>query len=338
MTPGADAEADRVADAEIPEVEGGAPRRHSSEGSPNRSSARPDQDDLTEEVGEGGHDLPLDAHLHTDQSPDSSVPIDVYAALALARRIPEIAITDHVDFDSRDPAYEYTRFEDRERIVRAAAELWAKEGVSIRFGAELTYNRRWEQDVRDHLARHRYDHVIGSVHDWPESPYWPSRVRAWIEGRSLDEIVEPYYAEIIAAARSGLFDTIGHLDVVKRYLHPYITSEQLAERQDLQEPALQAIVDAEVSLEVNSSGLRYPGAETYPSGPVVARYRELGGKQVVVGSDAHARGSFAHRLGDAYRHVIDAGFGDLTFRRGADRVRIEVPRSTRIGTADALRT
>ena len=27
-------------------------------------------------------DLPLDAHLHTDQSPDSSVPIDVYAALA----------------------------------------------------------------------------------------------------------------------------------------------------------------------------------------------------------------------------------------------------------------
>ncbi|HTK44694.1 MAG TPA: histidinol-phosphatase HisJ family protein [Patescibacteria group bacterium] len=305
--------------------------------SPNRASSGAAWDDWTSDAGHAGHDLPLDAHLHTDQSPDSSVPIDVYAALAVERHIPEIAITDHVDFDPRDPAYRYTRFEDRERTVRGAAERWAKEGVTIRFGAELTYNRRWDADVREHLAKHHYDYVIGSVHDWPESPYWPSRVRAWVEGRTLDEIVEPYYAEIIAAARSGLFDTIGHLDVVKRYLHPLVTAEQLAARADLQEPALRAIVEGGVSLEVNSSGLRYPGAETYPSGPVVARYRELGGERVVVGSDAHARGSFAHRLGESYRHLIDAGFGQLTFRRGSDRVHIEVPRRTTIGTPDALR-
>ena len=306
--------------------------------SPNRAAARPDRDDSTIDASYAAHDLPLDAHLHTDQSPDSSVPIDVYAALAVERRIPEIAITDHVDFDPRDPAYRYTRFEDRERTVRGAAERWAKQGVTIRFGAELTYNRRWEEDVRQHLARHRYDYVIGSVHDWPESPYWPSRVRAWIEDHTLDEIVEPYYAEIIAAARSGLFDTIGHLDVVKRYLHPLVTAAQLAARPDLQEPALHAIVDAGVSLEVNTSGLRYPGEETYPSGPVVARYRELGGERVVVGSDAHARGSFAHRLGEAYRHLTDAGFGQLTFRRGSERVRIDVPGGTPIGTPGSLRT
>ena len=314
----------------IPEAEGG--------GSPNRSSTRPDWDDWTAGAADAGHDLPLDAHLHTDQSPDSSVPIDIYAALAVERRIPEICITDHVDFDPRDPAYEYTRFEDRERTVRDAAERWARHGVTIRFGAELTYNQRWEDDVRAHLAHYRYDYVIGSVHDWPESPYWPSRVRAFIEGRSLEEVVEPYYAEIIAAARSGLFDTIGHLDVVKRYLHPYITAAQLAERQDLQEPALHAIVDSGVALEVNSSGLRYPGEETYPSGPVVVRYRELGGQRVVVGSDAHARGSFAHRLGESYRHLLNAGFGHLTFRRGSERVRIEVPQGTPSGTADTLRT
>jgi histidinol-phosphatase (PHP family) len=301
-----------------------------------RSSSRPDWDDWTSDAAHAAHDLPLDGHLHTDQSPDSSVPIDLYAALAVERRIPEIAITDHVDFDPRDPAYEYTRFEDRERTVRDAAERWAKQGVAIRFGAELTFNQRWESDVRQHLARYRYDYVIGSVHDWPESPYWPSRVHAWIEGHSLDEILAPYYAEIIAAARSGLFDTIGHLDVVKRYLHPYVTAEQLAARQDLQEPALRAIVESGVSLEVNSSGLRYPGAETYPSGPVVARFHELGGKHVVVGSDAHAKGSFAHRLDESYRHLVEAGFDELTFRRGADRVQIGVPMVTPIGTPDPL--
>jgi histidinol-phosphatase (PHP family) len=179
--------------------------------------------------------------------------------------------------------------------------------------------------------------VIGSVHDWPESPYWPSRVRSWIEGRSLDEIVAPYYAEIIAAARSGLFDTIGHLDVVKRYLHPRITAADLAMRSDLQEPALRAIIESGTALEVNSSGLRYPGAETYPSASVVARYRELGGDRVVVGSDAHSRGSFAARLDESYRHLSAAGFEALTFRRGADRVRIQMPASTPNGTVDALR-
>ncbi len=287
---------------------------------------------------ERDRDLPLDAHLHTDQSPDSSVPIDAYAALAVERGIPEIAITDHVDFDPRDPAFEYARYEDRERVVRGAAGRWAREGVVIRFGAELTYNRRWEDDVRAHLGRYRYDYVIGSVHDWPDSPYLPSRVRSWVEGRTLDEIVEPYYAEIIAAARSGLFDTIGHLDVVKRYLHPHVTAAELADRSDLQEPALRAIVESGVSLEVNTSGFRYPGAETYPSAAVVARYHELGGVRIVVGSDAHSRGSFAHRLGDAYRHLADAGFDAVTFRRGDERVRIGVSGGNRTGTPDALRT
>ncbi|HLA17097.1 MAG TPA: hypothetical protein VJZ72_09390 [Candidatus Limnocylindrales bacterium] len=36
---------------------------------------------------EPGHDLPLDSHLHTDLSPDSDVPIDVYAALAAFDRV-----------------------------------------------------------------------------------------------------------------------------------------------------------------------------------------------------------------------------------------------------------
>jgi histidinol-phosphatase (PHP family) len=281
--------------------------------------------------------LPLDAHLHTDQSPDSAVPIDVYGARAVELGIPEICITDHVDFDPRDPAYRYTRFEDRERTVRAAAERWAREGVTIRFGAEITFNRRWEQDVRDHLARYRYDYVIGSVHDWPESPYWPSRVHGWVDGRPLDEIVAPYYTEIIAAARSGLFDTIGHLDVVKRYLHPLITAADLAARPDLVEPALRAIVESGTALEVNSSGLRYPSAETYPSAAVVARFRELGGERVVVGSDAHSRGSFAARLETSYEHVAAAGFDALSFRRGGDRVDVEVPRRTPGGTPGRLR-
>jgi histidinol-phosphatase (PHP family) len=266
--------------------------------------------------------LPLDAHLHPDQSPDSRVPIDDYAALAVEQGLPEIAITDHVDFDHRDPAFGYSTYVDRERVVRAAAERWAPLGLAIRFGAELTWNRRWEDDFRAHLRSHRYDYVIGSVHDWPESPYRRSDVGSWVAGLPLDEIVAPYYKEVMAGVRSGLFDTIGHLDVVKRYLHPFVTAADLATRPDLLEPVLTAIVESGVALELNMSGLHRPEAETYPSAATVARYRELGGTRVVVGSDAHRRDHLAYRFGEARRIMAEGGFEELAFRRGEHRTLI----------------
>lgn len=270
-------------------------------------------------------DLPLDAHLHTDQSPDSRVPIDVYAALAVERGITELAITDHVDFDRRDPAYDYVSFSERERVVRAAADRWAPRGVDIRFGAELTYNRIWEADLREHLRRHHYDYTIGSVHDWPDSPYIPSRIGTWARSRPIDEVVGPYFEEIMAAARSGLFDTIGHLDVVKRYLYPLIRPADLAARPELLDPALAAIAGSGVALEINTSGLRHPAAETYPASWAVARFRELGGVNVVTGSDAHRADWFAWGLEDGYRALAEAGFESLAFRRAGERARIPIP-------------
>jgi histidinol-phosphatase (PHP family) len=272
-----------------------------------------------------GRDLPLDAHLHSDLSPDSSVPIDVYAAAALERGIAELAITDHVDFEPGAPAFDYTTFADRERLVREAADRWGPRGVAIRFGVELTYDRGWEGEIRDHLARHAYDFTIGSVHDRVDSPYHASRVRGWVAGRSLAEIVAPYFVEVEAAARSGLFDALGHLDVVKRYLHPHVTKEDLAGAPELYEPILRALVESGTALEINTSGRRHPVGETYPSAAVVARFAELGGGAVTVGSDAHRSDQFGWALADGYREAAEGGFDALTFRRGGDRVTIGIP-------------
>ena len=269
-------------------------------------------------------DLPLDSHLHTDQSPDSNVPIDAYAALALELGIAEIAITDHVDFDPRDPAFEFASFEDRERVVRDAAERWAPRGVQIRFGAELTYNTSWDADVRAHLERYRYDFTIGSVHDWPGSPY-VRPVDRFVAGRSLAEILGPYFEQVAAAARSGMFDSIGHFDVVKRYLWPHVTPADLAGAPELLDPALRAIAESGVALEVNSSGLRHTVKETYPSPATVQRFRELGGVRVTAGSDGHRKEWFAFRLDASYAAAADAGFEQLAFRRGGDPVDVDVP-------------
>jgi len=163
------------------------------------------------------------------------------------------------------------------------------------------------------------------VHDRVESPYSPGRVRGWVDGRSLAEIVAPAFDEVEAAARSGLFDTLGHLDVVKRYLHPYVTREDLAAAPELYEPILRALVESGTALEINTSGLRHSVGETYPSAAVVARFRELGGRAITIGSDAHRAQHFGWALADGYRSAIDSGFSALAFRRGGGRVTVPIP-------------
>jgi histidinol-phosphatase (PHP family) len=273
-------------------------------------------------VDRQARDLPLDAHLHTDLSPDSDVPVDVFAAQAVERGIPELAITDHVDFEPGAPATTYTTFGQRERIVRDAAERWTDRGVAIRFGVEITWDSRFETDIREHLARHAYDFVIGSVHVYRDSPYAAGNVAGWVAGRSLAALVAPYFDEVAAAARAGLFDALGHLDFVKRYLAPHVTAADLAAAPELYDPILHALVDTGTALEINTSGLRQPANETYPSPAIVARYRELGGRRITIGSDAHRAGAFAWGLADGYAAAAEAGFADIAFRRGDERVDI----------------
>ena len=267
-----------------------------------------------------GRDLPLDAHLHTQLSPDSHVPIDRYAEQAVECGIGEIAITDHVDFAPGTPAYRYATFEERERVVRDAADRWADRGVTIRFGAEITWDGAWATDIRDHLRRHSYDFTIGSVHIYRDSPYDGSNVAGWAAGRSLPEIVAPYFEAVLGAVRSELFDALGHIDVVKRYLVPHVTAADLAGAPELYEPVLRALVETGTALEINTSGLRQESGEMYPRPAIVARYRELGGRAVTIGSDAHAAGTFAWALADGYEVAAAAGISSLTLGRGPNAV------------------
>jgi histidinol-phosphatase (PHP family) len=267
-------------------------------------------------------DLPRDAHLHTDLSPDSDVPIDVFAAQAVDRGIPEVAITDHVDFAPDTPAYRYASFADRERSVRDAAERWADRGLAIHFGVEITWDSRYEDAIRDHLGRHAYDYTIGSVHVYRDSVYDRSNVAAWVTGRSLVEIVEPYFTEVLRAIRSDLFDAIGHLDVVKRYLAPHVTAAELGTAPELYEPLLRALVEAGSALEINTSGLRQEAREIYPPPAIVGRFRELGGERITIGSDAHRADTFAWALDDGYRVAAAAGFEALSLGRGEEPVAV----------------
>jgi histidinol-phosphatase (PHP family) len=269
-------------------------------------------------------DVPLDAHLHTDLSPDSRVPMELYAAQAFERDIPEIALTDHLDFLPGAPAYEYADYPRRERLIRDLQERWSGK-VAIRFGVELTYESRFDAQIREHLRNHRYDYVLGSVHDTHDGPYARRHLEAFVSGKTLPEVVAPYFAEVSAAIRSGLFDTLGHMDQVKKWLTRWFTARDFAAIPEVYEPLLVELVAGDTALEVNSSGLRHAIGETYPAAWVVSRFRELGGQRVTTGSDAHLPNAFAFGLEEAYEIVAAAGFDRVTLERALDRGDLVLP-------------
>jgi histidinol-phosphatase (PHP family) len=158
-----------------------------------------------------------------------------------------------------------------------------------------------------------------------DGPYGRSRVESFVAGKTLAEAVAPYFAEVAAAIRSGLFDTIGHLDMIKRYLIKWWPAADYAAIPEMYEPLLVALVESDTALEVNASGLRHPTGETYPAPWVVARFRELGGQRVTVGSDSHLPHCFAFGLEEACEIVAAAGFDRLTLQRAVERGDLVLP-------------
>lgn len=260
----------------------------------------------------GTFDLPLDVHLHTLLSPDSSVPIDVYPALAIALGMKRIAITDHLDFDPREPG---ATLAPHQRRVEVAEDLRRRFGdkIEILLGIEITYERAYEDDIRAYLKQHQYDLTIGSVHPGIDSPFKRSRTEVF--AGSDANVTAPYFDEVLGATESGLFDILGHADYVRKYVFPHITTDRFEAAPELYEPFLQALVKTGTALEINSSGWRQRTGICYPLPQAVARYKELGGKYIVTGSDAHEPDWFALNFDRARNLLLETGFDELATKR-----------------------
>jgi len=82
-------------------------------------------------------------------------------------------------------------------------------------------------------------------------------------------------------AKSGYFDIVGHLDLIKVF--------NFLPRKDLRliaQNALRAIKKADIVVEINMAGYRKPVAEPYPSPLLLYEIRQLD-IPITFGSDAH---------------------------------------------------
>lgn len=257
--------------------------------------------------------MPADYHLHTPLCHHANGwPVD-HARRAVELGLPEIGISDH----SPMPGYfdDWRMLEgDLPHYFGAVAEArHTFPALPIRLGLEVDWLEGGEAWIDTLTGRAPWDYLIGSVHylgDWNfDNPAGVVRFDQF----GVEDAWDRYWHLFGQAARSGRFDIMGHPDLVKKFKH--CPSGDLRR---YYEPAVQACLDANVAIELNTAGLFKPVAEMYPS-PDFLTLAAAAGLALTINSDAHAPEEVGRAFPEAIVLAKACGFTELARFQGRQR-------------------
>jgi len=221
----------------------------------------------------------IDLHNHTTRCNHAQGTIDEYIQRAIELNIDVYGFSEHapMDFD------EHYRLKFDEMYAYVSDIQHAKEKYKNDIDILLGYEVDWLQGHMDErVLNAEVDYLIGSVHfidKWGFDN--PKFIGAWKE-KNVDEIWQAYFEAIEAMAKSGRFDIVGHLDLIKVFkFMPKKEIKMLAKN------ALKAIKKSNMVLEINTAGLRKPIGELYPSKVLLEEAYALD-IPITFSSDAHA--------------------------------------------------
>ncbi|KXS39368.1 MAG: histidinol-phosphatase (PHP family) [Candidatus Frackibacter sp. T328-2] len=242
----------------------------------------------------------VDYHTHPighDDADHSKENLRKFAKSAQEKGIKELGIADHNRY------HKAFKFDN----IQAVNEEFAD--VELKIGIEMDYTPLHEGEIFDFLNQFKLDYVIGSIHyidDWMfDHPDYVDEYDNW----NIDQLYAKYFSNIAQAAGSGLFDIIGHLDLIKVFDHH--PQEDVLKYAEL---ALQTIADQGLCLEINTNGLNKPVNEMYPSIQLLERAYELD-IPVTLSSDAHSPERVGEKLVTAKKMLKEIGYNKLaTFK------------------------
>ena len=221
-----------------------------------------------------------------------------------------LAFCDHCEIDS----FYQDKYDKRIRSAYyevAMAQSAFRGKVLVLEGIELGQPHYDPELAEKVLAMREYDQVIGSVHNLRNTQdfyYMDSFTE-----ESANDYFNRYLDEILGLLEWGNFDILAHLTYPLRYFYSksgiIIDMSRYSKKVD---EILKLTAEKGKALEVNSAGLRQPIKKLAPEADVVKRFKELGGKYVTFGSDAHFAEDLAAGLTEAYDAMKAAGFNEMT--------------------------
>jgi histidinol-phosphatase (PHP family) len=244
-----------------------------------------------------------DYHMHTTLCHHATGTPTQYRKAAADAGIPEICFVDHApNPDGYDPKHRMhlNDFGGYGEMIRVEM---GHSMPRVLFGIEADYYEGCERFLEKWLEREDFDYVLGSVHyigHWGfDNPYTQ---QVWNEV-SIPDTWAAYFKLIEKLADLRLFDAVAHLDLPKKFGH--VLSDRVLK--EMIQPVLDKIAEAGMGMELNTSGLRKPVKEIYPSPLIVSLARERG-IPICFGSDAHSPDDVGKDFPAALRLAREAGY------------------------------
>jgi histidinol-phosphatase (PHP family) len=150
--------------------------------------------------------------------------------------------------------------------------------------------------------------VIGSIHFVGDESLDTEEFSIWTKTASTEQIWTRYFRMLGEAAQTGLFDILAHPDLVKVW-----GKDRPVPDGDLRRfyyPAMEAIADTDVALEVSTAGYRKPVGEIYPA-PAFLEMAVDAGTPLALSSDAHTPDLLGHEYERAVELLDSMGVKEL---------------------------
>jgi histidinol-phosphatase (PHP family) len=259
----------------------------------------------------------VDYHIHTKLCGHArGEPVD-YVREAQRLGLREIGFADHMPLLRIRDEHLTMRPDELPLYVEIVRELQRSvDGMDIRLGIEMDYIPGQMDEIWDAASGIDFDYVYGAVHYIDGWDFGDSRRLSSYQGRDPDEMYVRYFDLFCEAAHEGGFDVMAHPDLVKK--HGVVTSLPMEETY---ERVAQALKDADVAIEVNTSGLRVRAAESYPHVALLSACARKG-VPVTLGSDAHRPEQVGADFDVALRQLARAGIREIaTFQRRSRTLR-----------------
>lgn len=234
----------------------------------------------------------LDLHVHLIGERDRPATKDNIRAFldeAMRKGLKEIGFSDH------DLYWEDLKLD----LFREVAMEYP--GLEVRVGLEVDYRQQDESKIRARLNSYPFDYVIGSVHEIADWCFDMPGEEKTHRDKDADTLYRDYFALVAQAARSKLFTTIGHFDLIKIFgVRPQTDVLKLSDE------ALTAVGESDCALEINTNGRYKPIGEFYPEKRLVDEIRRRG-IAITLGSDAHRAEVVGRDLNEVVEELKHAG-------------------------------
>jgi histidinol-phosphatase (PHP family) len=246
---------------------------------------------------------------------------DRYRTAAEEHGIAELGVAEHVHrFTAALDVWQHPFWRSAARDDLDDYVAFVREDTDLRLGIEADFVPGREDRMATLLDAHEWDYVIGSVHfvgdyavDWDDPD-----VDIWRREATPERVWKRYFDTLRAATLSGLYDVMAHPDLVKVW-----GSGRPLPDTDLRryyEPAVEAMLDAGVAMEVSTAGLRKPVREIYPARAMLEMAVDAG-LPIALSSDAHLPAHIGFEYEAAVALLRDCGVKEIcTFSRRERRL------------------